>query len=252
MTTQTFHDHFSAFANRYADFRPRYPAAIFDFLATIVPRGSLVWDCACGNGQATIDLAERFDRVIATDASKDQIKSATCHPRVEYRVATAESSGLADKSVGLITVAQAIHWFDFDRFYAEVNRVLAGDGVIAVWAYGIDEVEGDAVNALAQDYYSNVVGPYWPPERVLVEQGYRTIRFPFTEISTPPLHMEMQWDLDALLGYFSTWSATNRFIKAKGFNPLERLNNQLSDVWGDRERTRRVTWPLSMRIGRKG
>ena len=157
-----------------------------------------------------------------------------------------------EKIYDLVFYDFAIHWFDFERFYTEVNRVLASDGVIAVWAYGIDEVEGDAVNAIAQDYYSNVVGPYWPPERVLVEQGYRTIPFPFTEISAPPIQMEMQWDLDALLGFCSTWSATNRFIKAKGFNPLERLNSQFSEVWGERERTRRVTWPLSMRIGRKG
>jgi len=251
MTVQTFHDHFSAFANRYADFRPRYPVAIFDFLATIVPRTSLVWDCACGNGQATIDLAERFDRVIATDASKEQIASATPHPKIDYRVAPAESSGLVEKSVGLVTVAQAIHWFDFDRFYAEVNRVLAVNGVIAVWAYGIDEVEGEAVNTLAQDYYSNVVGPYWPPERVLVEQGYRTIPFPFTEISAPPFHMEMQWDLDALLGYFSTWSATNRFIQANGYNPIEQLAATLARAWGDVNRPRLIVWPLSLRVGRK-
>jgi SAM-dependent methyltransferase len=251
MTTQTFHDHFSAFANRYADFRPHYPTAIFDYLATIVPRTSLVWDCACGNGQATIDLAQRFDRVIATDASKEQIASATRHPNIEYRVAAAESSGLADNSVGLVTVAQAVHWFDFNRFYAEVNRVLRRDGVIAVWAYGIDEVQGEAVNALAQDYYENIVGQYWPPERKLVEEGYRTIPFPFTEISAPSIRMEMQWNLDALLGYFSTWSATNRFVKANGYNPLERLNSELSKVWGKREQTRLVTWPLSIRVGRK-
>src|SRR5262252_3616974 len=135
MTAQKFHDHFSAFASRYADFRPRYPAAIFDYLTTIVPRKSLVWDCACGNGQATVDLAERFDRVIATDASKEQIASATPHPNIEYRVAPAECSGLAAGSIGLVTVAQAIHWFDFERFYAEVNRVLIDNGLIAVWAY---------------------------------------------------------------------------------------------------------------------
>jgi SAM-dependent methyltransferase len=251
MTAQKFHDHFSAFANRYADFRPRYPAAIFDYLATIVPRTSLVWDCACGNGQATVDLAERFDGVIATDASKEQIASATRLANIAYRVATAESSGLIDNSAGLVTVAQAVHWFDFDRFYAEVNRVLSSNGVIAIWAYGINEVEGEAVNALAQNYYSNIVGSYWPPERVLVEQGYRTIPFPFTEISAPPIHMEMQWNLDALLGYFSTWSATNRFIKANGYDPLERLENELSKIWGPPERTRLVTWPLSIRIGRK-
>jgi SAM-dependent methyltransferase len=251
MTAQKFHDHFSAFANRYADFRPHYPKAIFDFLASIAPRSSLVWDCACGNGQATVDLAGRFDRVIGTDASKEQIASATRHSKIDYRVAPAENSGLPDGSIGLVTVAQAIHWFDFDRFYSEVNRVLVGDGVIAVWAYGIDEVEGDAVNALAQDYYANVVGPYWPAERRLVEEGYRTIPFPFSEISAPQIRMEMHWDLDALLGYFSTWSATNRFIKANGYNPLERLNAELSKAWGEREKARLITWPLSMRIGRK-
>jgi SAM-dependent methyltransferase len=251
MTSQKFHDHFSAFANRYADFRPHYPAAIFDFLATVVPRTSLVWDCACGNGQATVDLAERFDHVMATDASKEQIASATPRPNIEYRVAPAESSGLADNSVGLVTVAQAVHWFSFDRFYAEVNRVLIGGGVLAVWAYGINEVEGEAVNALAQDYYANIVGPYWPPERVLVEEGYRTIPFPFSEITAPAIHMETHWDLDALLGYFSTWSATNRFIKANGHNPLARLNSKLSEVWGQREKPRPVKWPLSIRIGRK-
>src|SRR5258708_971327 len=218
MTAQKFHDHFSAFANRYADFRPRYPAAIFDYLATFVPRTSLVWDCACGNGKARLGWPERFDQVMATDARREHIASATPHQKIEFRVAPAETSGLADNSIGIVTVAQAIHWFDFDRFYAEVNRVLIHDGVIAVWAYGIDEVEGDAVNAMAQDYYENVVGPYWPPERKLVEEGYRTIPFPFAEITPPTFHMEMQWDLDALLGYFSTWSATNRFTKAHGHN----------------------------------
>ncbi len=250
-TTQKFHDHFSAFANRYADYRPHYPSALFDYLATLVPQGSLVWDCACGNGQATIDLAARFGRVIATDASAEQIASAAPHPRVEYRVATAESSGLADESIGLLTVAQAMHWFNLDRFFAEAKRVLVRDGVLAVWAYGVNNVEGEAVNELVQDYYANIVGPYWPPERTLVEEGYRTIPFPLVEISAPTIDMETHWDLDALLGYFSTWSATNRFIKAKGHNPLEELEKDLAKVWGERERKRRVTWPLSIRVGRK-
>src|SRR5215831_15633381 len=149
--TATFHDHFSKLARNYADFRPHYPAALFDYLATLAPRDSMVWDCACGNGQATLDLAERFARVIATDASKDQIASASPHAKVEYRVATAEQNGLPDQSATLVTVAQALHWFDLDRFYAEVRRVLRPQGVFAVWAYGINEVEGDAVNTLVQD-----------------------------------------------------------------------------------------------------
>src|SRR5215471_5977227 len=156
--TQSFHDHFSDVAKRYADFRPHYPATLFDFLATLAPRNSLVWDCACGNGQATLDLARRFSRVVATDASSEQIASAKPHPNVEYRVAPAEQSGLSNGAVALITVAQALHWFDFDRFYAEAKRVLAPNGVLAAWAYGINEVEGEAVNELVQNFYSKIVG----------------------------------------------------------------------------------------------
>src|SRR6478752_7460037 len=147
MPTQ-FHDHFSGVANRYADFRPHYPAALFDYLATLAPRNSVVWDCACGTGQATLDLAARFDKVIGTDASKEQIASALPHANAEYRVATAEQSGLPDKSVALVTVAQAVHWFDFNKFYAEVNRVLVRHGVIALGTYGINTVEGDGPNEL--------------------------------------------------------------------------------------------------------
>jgi ubiquinone/menaquinone biosynthesis C-methylase UbiE len=249
--TNGFHDHFSGVARSYADFRPHYPAALFDFLASQVPAGSSVWDCACGNGQATVDLARRFAKVIGTDASAEQIASATKQANIEYRVATAEQSGLPDHSVQLVTVAQALHWFNFDRFYAEVNRVLAPGGRVAVWAYGINTVEGDAVDTLVQDYYANIVGPYWPPERKLVEEGYRTIPFPFAEITPPPFQMQADWNLDGLLGYFSTWSATNRYIKATGRNPLEKLSVDLKGVWGNPTEPRRVLWPLSLRMGGK-
>jgi SAM-dependent methyltransferase len=250
-TGPAFHDHFSGVASRYADFRPRYPAALFDHLATLAPRRSLVWDCACGNGQATVDLAERFDRVVATDASREQIASAKPHPRVEFRAAPAEQSGLPEESVGLITVAQALHWFDLDRFYAEVQRVLKPGGVIAVWAYGIIEVEGEAVDRLAREFYADTVGPYWPPQRLLVEAGYRTVPFPFAEAVPPAFRMETRWTLDQLLGYFSTWSATSRFIKETGRNPLEALSAALAPVWGDANAPRLIVWPLSLRLGRK-
>ena len=248
---QPFQDHFSSVAGQYAGFRPHYPAALFDYLATLTPQAALAWDCAAGNGQATLDLAERFDRVIATDASREQITSAKSHPKVEYRVATAEHSGLPDETVSLITVAQALHWFDLEQFYAEANRVLVDGGVLAAWAYGINQVEGNAVNQLVQDFYSNIVGPYWPPERKLVEEGYRTIPFPFVEITSPGFRMEARWTLEALLGYFSTWSATSRYLKATGRNPLESLGEKLAHAWGERNATRLVTWPLSLRAGRK-
>jgi ubiquinone/menaquinone biosynthesis C-methylase UbiE len=246
-----FHDHFSSVANRYADFRPRYPAALFDYFATLMAPEVVVWDCACGNGQATLDLAARFEKVIATDASREQIASAAPHPRIDYRVAPAEASGLPDQSIGLVTVAQAVHWFDFDRFYAEVRRVLRPNGMIAVWAYGINTVEGDDVNQLVQEFYAETVGPYWPPERKLVEAGYRTLPFPYADFTPPAFRMEAHWTLEQLLGYFSTWSATSRYTKATGRNPLEPLAADLRRVWIEPAVPRRIVWPLTLRVGRK-
>jgi len=187
---------------------------------------------------------------VATDASTEQIASAVPHPNVEYRVALAEQSGLANHSVKLLTIAQALHWFDLPRFYAEARRVLAPGGVIAAWAYGINQVEGEPVNHIVQDFYSRVVGPYWPPERKMVEDGYRSIAFPFNEMAPPPFHMQSQWNLEQLLGYFSTWSATNRFIKSTGKNPLQPLAVALEKVWTDAATPRVISWPLSLRIGR--
>ncbi len=249
-TSGKFSDHFSSVAARYADFRPHYPPALFDFLVTLVPRHSSVWDCACGNGQATSDLATRFSRVFATDASGEQIASATPHPNVEYRVALAEQSGLPAGSVQLVTIAQALHWFDWSRFYPEVQRVISRGGAIAAWAYGMNQIEGEAANQIVQHFYSNIVGPFWPPERKLVEEGYRSIPFPFEEVTAPPFSMQAQWTLEQLLGYFSTWSATNRLIKSTGQSPIPSLAAALEKVWTPPGSLRTVTWPLSVRVGR--
>lgn len=245
----SFPDHFSSVASRYADFRPQYPAELFEYLATLAPRDATVWDCAAGNGQATRGLARCFDRVIATDASKEQIASAPALSGVEFRVALAEEPGLPDASIGLITVAQALHWFDLPRFYAEAKRVLRPGGFMAVFAYGVTNVEGGEVDALVQDFYGGVLDAYWPPSRRLVESGYRTLPFPFAEISPPAFRIEVNWTLEHLLGYFSTWSATNRFIGATGKNPLEPLREKLTPLWGGAEATRRVVWPLALRVG---
>jgi ubiquinone/menaquinone biosynthesis C-methylase UbiE len=249
--TAAFKDHFSSVAPHYANFRPHYPAALFDYLAALVPANALVWDCAAGSGQATVDLAVRFQKVVATDASAEQIGSAPRRDNLEYRVALAEQSGLADGSVGLVTVAQALHWFKHGEFFAEVNRVLKPGGYLAVWVYATNRLQGDDVDALVQDYYSNVVGPYWPPERRMTEDGYKTITLPFPETPTPPFRMQVRWTLDQLLGYFSTWSATNRYIGATGQNPLEPLRHALSKVWGKSDSRRQVIWPLTFRVARK-
>lgn len=248
---EAFHDHFSGVAARYATFRPTYPEGLFDFLASCVPTAdACVWDCAAGNGQASVKLAERFPRVIATDASSEQIRAAKSHPRVEYRVASAEQSGLPDQSISLVTVAQAVHWFDFDRFYSEVRRVLRPNGILAVWGYGNLCFEEFELNALVEDYYHQVVGPFWPPERKWIEEGYRTLPFPFEPLEVPTFCMEVRWSLDALIGYLGTWSATVRFQQARQQNPLPDLRARLLPHWKSPESERSIRWPLAVRIGR--
>lgn len=252
MSEKPFSDHFAPVSGAYADFRPTYPAALFDWLTEIAPGRALAWDCACGSGQASVDLAGRFERVVATDASADQLTGAQPHPRIEYRQAPAEASGLAEQSVDLITVAQALHWFDLPRFYAEARRVLKPGGVLAVWSYGIQTVAGDAVDSLVQRFYHDTVGAYWPPERRLVEQGYRTLDFPFAEFAAPAFEMSVQWPMARLLGYFGSWSATGRYRAATGADPVAALAADLALAWGDPEVARQVTWPLAVRVGRVG
>lgn len=241
-------DHFSAVAGNYAAFRPTYPAGLFDWLAAMAPGHTLAWDCAAGSGQATLDLAERFQQVIATDASPAQIAAAMPHTRVEYRVAPAESSGLADAVADVVVVAQALHWFDLERFYAEARRVLVADGVLAVWTYGVMQLEHAAIDRLLQAFYAETVGPYWPPQRRLVETGYRTLAFPFKELAPPSASLQTAWTLPHLLGYLRSWSATARFVADRGFDPVMALERELEPLWGSAEQ--RMCWPLSVRAGR--
>jgi SAM-dependent methyltransferase len=245
-----FHDHFSSLAARYADFRPRYPKELFPYLASIASARELAWDCACGSGQATVDLAAHFKKVIGTDASSQQISAASKTANVEYRVASAESSGLPDRCADLITVAQALHWFKVDAFFEEARRVLKPSAIIAVWIYGATHIEGDAVDELAQDYHYNRIGPYWPPEREYVENGYATLPFPFRRIETPQFQIKTRWTLDQLLGYFSSWSGTKRYVEANRKNPLLQLEAEMLAVWGDPSVPREVRWPITLRVGR--
>jgi ubiquinone/menaquinone biosynthesis C-methylase UbiE len=248
---KTFRDHFAPVASSYAGFRPTYPKNLFAWLAASVPRHELAWDCAAGSGQASVDLAAHFEHVVATDASQAQIDAAPPHPRIDYRVAPAEASGLPEASADLITVAQALHWFNLPAFYSEVRRVLRPTGVLAVWTYGVLTVEGAQVDALVQHFYHDTVGPYWPAERAHVENGYRSLPFPFAEIAPPSFSMEADWTLPELLGYFRSWSATGRFIAANGHDPVALLEQQLAPLWGGSGRRRQIAWPLALRIGRK-
>jgi SAM-dependent methyltransferase len=245
----SFKDHFSKQAADYAQFRPTYPRELFEYLGNIAPSGQLAWDCGTGNGQAAIGLASVFDSVIATDASQKQIANAALHERVDYRVALAEDSGIDSGTVDLIMVAQALHWFDLSRFYAEAQRVLKPDGVLAASAYNLLQIE-PVIDEVVNRYYYDVVGCFWPPERKLVER-FVDLPFTFYKIDPPKFEMRASWNLDHLVGYLRTWSSTQRFIAAKGSDPLRQIKGELVAAWGAPEQTRNVVWPVTLRVGRK-
>ena len=244
----SFKDHFSSHAAIYREARPTYPPALFEWLATQAPTRALAWDSGCGNGQASVALAGHFERVVATDPSAAQIAQAHAHTNIDYRVEPAEHSSLADAGTDLVTVGQALHWFDLERFHAEVRRVLRPGGVVAEWTYA-DCAVSPAIDVHKNRLYTELTGPYWTPERALVETGYRTLDFPFEAIPAPAFDMVMHWDVEAFLAYLRSWSASQRYLEANGHDPVTLIEAPLRAAWAG-EPVRRVRWTLHLRCGR--
>jgi len=243
----TFPDHFSGHASEYATHRPYYPEALYRFLVDNCPQHDLAWDCATGNGQAAKSLAEHFERVIATDASAEQIEAAPARPDIEFRVAPAENSGIAATSVDLVTVAQALHWFDIPAFFDETTRVLKPGGLLAAWSY-----EKASVNAIIDPILDTIfddVEDYWPPERDIVMNRYRDITFPWPEVEVPPISMTESWVVDQMLGYCRTWSASKRYQLDRGVDHVANHEPDLRQAWGEGSRV--VNWPLTIRAARR-
>lgn len=245
----TFADHFSSQASEYAAFRPAYPDDLGAYLAATAQSHQQAWDCATGSGQAATMLARHFDRVVATDASAAQIRNAEPHERIEYGVATADVSGLPDRSCDLVTVAQAAHWFELSPFYAEARRVLKPGGIIAVWCYLLMETGHPAVDALVRHLQYKRLGSHWPAGRELVEDHYRSLPFPFASIKAPAFEMVARWTRSNLLGYISSWSAVARCRQFEGKDPLEEFAANLARVWPDDTGTLDVRWPLYLKVG---
>jgi ubiquinone/menaquinone biosynthesis C-methylase UbiE len=243
-----FKDHFSGHAAAYATARPRYPAALFEWIAAQCPQRELVWDVGCGNGQASVALADHFEHVFASDPSATQIAAATAHPKVRYAVEPAEQCSLPDGCADLVTVAQALHWFDHARFYPEARRVLKPGGLFAAWTYERSSVSPD-VDAVFAQLYLGELGAYWPPERRHIEAGYATLPFPFTERPAPVFELRCDWTLAQYLAYLSSWSAAQRFLKATGRDAVAEFAPALARAWGDPETVRAVRWPMTLRLG---
>ncbi len=240
-------DLFSRQADQYAKYRPTYPAALFDFVLAHVPGREAAWDCATGNGQVAVELARHFRRVEATDVSEKQLGQARGAENLRYQVARAESTPFPDHAFDLVTVGQALHWFEFEAFYAEVRRVTKPGGVLAVWGYELLNIDPD-IDALILDFYENIVGPYWAPERRYVQERYTTVPFPFREIPAPEFPMVKHWTLHDLAGYFETWSSVDKFRQQHGFSPVGELTQKLRSFWPADE-TKAVTFPVFLRLG---
>jgi SAM-dependent methyltransferase len=246
----TFQDHFSGHAPDYSSFRLAYPTALFGHLASLTSAHDLAWDCATGNGQAALGLAPFFRGILATDASHQQVGQARPHDQIAYVVAPAERSPLPNSSVDLVTVAQAVHWFDLGRFYDEVRRVAKPGGVIAVWCYHFPVIS-PGVDAVLRRLY-DVLGRYRPPEWQLIESGYAGLAFPFEAIIPPQFKITRRWALDRLTDFVRTASACRRYLRETGTDPTDVVRQELEVAWGDPVDERGVTWPLLLNVGRVG
>ena len=246
-TGDAFKDHFSCQAAEYERYRPGYPSALFEFLAGLAPRHERALDVATGNGQAALGLAGHFEEVHATEPSATQLREARPHARVTYRREAAEAIGSPGGHYDLVTAAQAAHWFDWTRFYPEVRRVLRPHGVLALWTYELFRA-GGSVDRVVDDFYRDVVGPYWPRERRHVEERYASLPFPFAELVAPDFQLVTHWTCDTALRYLGTWSAVQRYREIRRRDPLELVEPALRDAWGGGEM--RLAWPIHLRIGR--
>lgn len=245
-----FNDHFSGHASGYASARPHYPAALFDWLAGQCAHRGLAWDAGCGNGQAAIALAGCFESVFASDPSADQIAAAETHPHIRYAIEPAERCSLPDRNADLVTVAQAMHWFDVPRFQAEARRVLVPGGVFAAWTYAQSRVT-PAVDAVFDRLHDRLLEGYWPAGREHVIDGYRTLPFAFARCAdVPAFEMRCAWTLPHYLAYLRSWSASQRYLHGTASDAIALIEPDMSAAWGDPMQVRTVTWPLTVHVGR--
>lgn len=241
-------DNFSIQSDKYAKYRPTYPSDLFEFLNFKIQDKHNAWDCGTGNGQVAFELAKTFDYVFATDISQSQIDNALQADNIFYSVQPAEKTDFDNGLFDLIIVAQAIHWFDFDRFYSEVRRTAKENALLCVVGYGKLEISKQIDNVIA-NFYNNVIGKYWDKERKYIDENYKTIPFPFDEIQTPKFLNTQNWTMEHLIGYLNTWSAVKHFVKQNGYNPIDKLQSEIEIIWGN-EQTKQVRFPLLLRIGK--
>lgn len=242
-------DLFSNQASLYALYRPNYPRELYEYILEYVNERACAWDCATGNGQAAVELAQYFDQVMATDISEKQLEQAQPHEKITYSVTTAEETSFADNSFDCITVAQAYHWFQFEAFGKEVMRIAKPGAVVAIWGYTMVVCEDEAINTLIKTFYRDTVGAYWDKERRYVDEHYTTLPFPYEPLPARDFQIKVQWNRQQLIGYFNTWSSVQHFIKANQYNPVDEVAAAIEQVWLD-DHYKEFYFPLFLKLGR--
>jgi len=249
--TQQFKDYFSGASKDYSLYRPHYPSELFTYLASLSKHHETAWDCATGTGQTAQKISALYQTVIATDASQTQLEQAKHQladkNNIAFEKMCAEKTNIASGSIDLLTVSQALHWFDLEKFSVEANRVLKPGGVLAVWAYDLMSIT-PAIDDVVTYLYHTVLDGYWPVERKMIENGYREINFPLREIKPPVFEMTQQWNLTQLIGYLHTWSSIRKQLSATGGDLVEAELNRISALWGEAEKRQTITWPLVLRV----
>lgn len=241
-------DTFGAAAHAYRASRPTYPDALFAYLASLCAQHEWALDCATGSGQAAVDLARYFDQVAAFDSSPAQIAAALPHPRVEYRLGTAEALPFQDLKFDLVTAAQSAHWFDLAKFYAGVRTVMVQGGVIAIWGYSYCRIDAEIDRVVAEQLLP-LIEPYWAQGNRIILERYRTIEFPFAEVAWPGFTATHVWTREMFLNYMRTWSSYRRYVAGEGIDPMPALDRALTGLWPDAE-TKPVMFDLVGRVGR--
>jgi SAM-dependent methyltransferase len=242
-------DLFSQQSDQYALYRPVYPTVLFEYILQYVENRKLAWDCATGNGQAAVALADYFEKIIATDSSEKQIANAVLRTNIEYAICLAEKTNFPDKSVDLVTVAQAYHWLNAPAFKNEVMRVAKPGAVIAIWGYNIPLSGYQELDDEISFFYKKVVGPYWDAERRYIDESYKTAEFDFPELPSRDFSIEVRWTLDHFIGYLNSWSSVQHYITANSKNPVSEFFPRLAAQWpGAREIE--FKFPVFLRIGR--
>jgi SAM-dependent methyltransferase len=240
---------YSSYAMQYAQSRPGYPEKLFVYLASLVEQHELAWDCATGNGQAALSLTKFFKKIIATDISSDQINHAIKHQQIEYKVCSAEQSGLDNNSIDLVTIASAIHWFNLDRYYNEVQRIIKSGGILAAWTYHVGYVE-PPFDKLFLHFYTDILSPYFGARAKLVDEKYSKINLPGKHIDVTDFYVSANWKLFNMLNFINSWSGTQQYIKENEKNPVDLISKELEQIWGDPEKIHTIRWRLFIKISR--